>query len=149
MKRLTQDVFNQFSASSSKGLGLSAVFSKGFAAASVYGRALWGGIMKFNYVRVALVGCQIEFRSIRLFYIIMIQCRYIFLLRGAQSSPAASLTAAGISVALLHSMAYPGDIPFFSQCRAHGPARTDASSNWSFSAVLKLRCRKSVAAFPQ
>lgn len=43
MKRLTQDVFNQFSASSSKGLGLSAVFSKGFAAASVYGRALWGG----------------------------------------------------------------------------------------------------------
>lgn len=24
-------------------------------------------------------------------------------------------------------MAYPGDIPFFSQCRAHGPARTDAS----------------------
>lgn len=72
MKRLTQDVFNQFSASSSKGLGLSAVFSKGFAAASVYGRALWGGIMKFNYVRVALVGCQIEFRSIRLIYIIMI-----------------------------------------------------------------------------
>jgi len=43
MKRLTQDVFNQFSASSSKGLGLSAVFSKGFAAASVYGRALCGG----------------------------------------------------------------------------------------------------------
>ena len=41
MKRLTQDVFNQFSASSSKGLGLSAVFSKGFAAASVmYGSYL-------------------------------------------------------------------------------------------------------------